>query len=205
MMRLTVAHYYTPTGRDIQKPYVKGESEQYRHDIVDRYNNGELMHADSIKYIDSLKVETLRLGRTIYGGGGISPDVFVPLDTTAFTKYYRDLMAKGVFNQFIIKHLDANRKSILKKYKNDTAFVDGFTVTPAMLKEMFDMATAEGVEYNEEQAKTSEPLFKMIIKALIGRDLYNEETYYKVYNRFDPIYQRALEIINSDEYDKILK
>lgn len=205
MMRLTVAHYYTPTGRDIQKPYVKGESEQYRHDIVDRYNNGELMHADSIKYIDSLKVETLRLGRTIYGGGGISPDVFVPLDTTAFTKYYRDLMAKGVFNQFIIKHLDANRKNILKKYKNDTAFVDGFTVTPAMLKEMFDMATAEGVEYNEEQAKTSEPLFKMIIKALIGRDLYNEETYYKVYNRFDPIYQRALEIINSDEYDKILK
>ena len=114
-------------------------------------------------------------------------------------------MATGVFNQFIIKHLDANRKNILKKYKNDTAFVDGFNVTPAMLKEMFDMAVAEGVEYNEEQAKTSEPLFKMIIKALIGRDLYNEETYYKVYNRFDPIYQRALEIINSDEYDKILK
>lgn len=205
MMRLTVAHYYTPTGRDIQKPYVKGESEQYRHDIVDRYNSGELMHADSIKYIDSLKVETLRLGRTIYGGGGISPDVFVPLDTTAFTKYYRDLMAKGIFNQFIIKYLDTNRKGILKKYRNDSAFVDGFTVTPEMLQEMFDMAAAEGVEYDQEQAKTSEPLFRMIVKALIGRDLYNEETYYKVYNQFDPIYRRALEIINSDEYDNILK
>ena len=99
MMRLTVAHYYTPTGRDIQKPYRKGEGDEYRKDIIDRFNSGELMHADSIKYIDSLKVSTLRSGRTIYGGGGISPDVFVPLDTTEFTKYYRNVMAKGVLNQ----------------------------------------------------------------------------------------------------------
>lgn len=204
MMRLTVAHYYTPTGRDIQKPYRKGEGDEYRKDIIDRFNSGELMHADSIKYIDSLKVNTLRSGRTIYGGGGISPDVFVPLDTTEFTKYYRNVMAKGVLNQYTIKYVDRNRKALLKQYRNDSEYVDRFEVTPEMLKEMYDLAAKEEVEYDAEQAAQSEPLFKMIIKALIGRDLYDQATYFKVYNRHDPIYKEALRVINSDEYDKLL-
>lgn len=204
MIRLTVAHYYTPTGRDIQKPYTKGDQEGYRHDIIDRLNSGELMHADSIKYIDSLKVKTLRLGRTIYGGGGISPDVFVPLDTTDFTKYYRDVVAKGVINQFTIKYVDENRKEIARRYKTDTDFVNGFEVTPEMLTRLFDLATKEGVEFNEEQSKQSEPLFKMIMKALIGRDIYDQATYFKVYNGYDPIFREALRVINSDDYDKIL-
>ena len=204
MMRLTVAHYYTPTGRDIQKPYRKGEGDDYRKDIIDRFNSGELMHADSIKYIDSLKVSTLRSGRTIYGGGGISPDVFVPLDTTEFTKYYRNVMAKGVLNQYTIKYVDRNRKALLKQYRNDSEYVDRFEVTPEMLKEMYDLATKEEVEYDAEQAAQSGPLFKMIIKALIGRDLYDQATYFKVYNRHDPIFKEALRVINSDEYDKLL-
>lgn len=205
MMRLTIAHYYTPTGRDIQKPYTKGDGEQYRKDILDRYNSGELMHADSIKYIDSLKVQTLKNGRTIYGGGGISPDIFVPLDTTDFTKYYRDVMAKGAINQFAIKYVDENRKEILAKYADDNQFVSKFEVTPQMLDELYEIASKEGVELNNEEAKTSEPLFKMIIKALIGRDIYEQETYYKVYNGYDPIFKEALKIINSKDYDKILK
>ena len=204
MMRLTVAHYYTPTGRDIQKPYVKGDNEQYRKDILDRYNSGELMHADSIKYIDSLKVQTLKSKRTIYGGGGITPDVFVPLDTTQFTKYYRDVMAKGAINQFAIKYVDENRKALTSKYKNDTEYVSKFEVTPAMLDELYQIAQKEGVEPDAEQAKISEPLFKMIIKALIGRDIFEQATYYKVYNEYDPIFKEALRVINSKDYDKIL-
>lgn len=205
MMRLTVAHYYTPTGRDIQKPYKNGEADQYRKDIIDRFNSGELMHADSIKYIDSLAVKTLRSGRTIYGGGGISPDVFVPLDTTDFTNYYRDVVAKGALNQFVIKYVDQNRKSILSKYKDDAAFVAGFEVTPEMLQGLYDIAKQEGVEYNAEQAAQSAPLFKMNIKGLMGRDIYDQATYFKVFNQYDPIFKEALKVINSPEYDKILK
>jgi len=204
MIRLTVAHYYTPTGRDIQKPYEKGDQKAYAKDILDRYNHGELMHADSIKYIDSLKVETIRLHRPIYGGGGISPDKFVPLDTMAFTNYYRDVQAKGAINQFAIRYVDNNRTRLLKTYKTDSDFIKRFEVTPEMLNELYDMAKKEGVEPNAEQAAKSEPLFKMIIKGLIGRDVYDNSTYFKVYNDYDPIFKEAYRLINSDEYDRLL-
>lgn len=204
MIRLTVAHYYTPSGRDIQKPYQKGNQSKYQEDILDRYNSGELMHADSIKYVDSLKVQTLSLARPIYGGGGISPDKFVPLDTTEFTKYYRNVVAKGIINRFVIKYVDRHRKEIKKNYPTDTDFVNGFVVTPEMLARLDEMAKADEVEYDAEQAKTSAPLFSMIIKALIGRDVYNQATYFKVYNLHDPIFRQALELINSPEYDKLL-
>ncbi len=204
MMRLTVAHYYTPTGRDIQKPYTKGDQQSYNEDILVRYNSGELMHADSIKYIDSLKVETLKLHRPIYGGGGIYPDKFVPLDTTEFTKYYRNIVAKGVLNKYVIKYVDEHRKEIKSKYKNDDAFVKGFTVTPEMLANLDEAAKKEGIEYNEKEAATSAPLFSMIIKALIGRDVYDNATYFKVYNLHDPIFKEAYRLINSDEYDELL-
>lgn len=204
MIRLTVAHYYTPTGRDIQKPYKKGELKDYAKDILDRYNHGELMHKDSIKYIDSLRVNTLRLNRPIYGGGGISPDCFVALDTTEFTKYYRNVMAKGLINQYAINYVESHRKEIKKKYKDDTAFVEGFQVTPQMLAELKSMADKEKIEYDATQAEKSAPLFSMIIKGLIGRDIYDNATYFKVYNNHDPIFKEALRIINSPEYDKIL-
>ena len=205
MMRLTVAHYYTPTGRDIQKPYSNGDQKSYAMDIIDRFNHGELMHADSIKYIDSLKVETLRLHRPIYGGGGISPDRFVPLDTTDFTKYYRDVTAKGVINQYAISYVDANRKDLKRRFKTDNDFVKGFEVDNSMLKELYDRAEKEGVKFNEEQARQSEPLFKMIVKGLIGRDVYDQPTYFKVYNDYDPIFREAYRLINSEEYDRILQ
>lgn len=204
MIRLTVAHYYTPTGRDIQKPYEKGNSKAYRSDIIDRYNSGELMHQDSIHFNDSLRVETLKLKRPIYGGGGIYPDKFVALDTTEFTPYYRNITAKGLINSYVISYVDRNRKEIKKEYKNDTNFTRDFSVTPEMLKELFDMAEKEGIEYNEEEAQRSEPLFSMIIKGLIGRDIFDNSTYYKVYNTHDPIFQEAYRLINSDEYDKLL-
>lgn len=204
MMRLTVAHYYTPTGRDIQKPYTKGKGEDYALDILNRLNSGELMHADSIKYIDSLRFETKRLHRPIYGGGGISPDHFVGLDTTENTKYYRQVMAKGLINRMAIKIVDTKRKEILKEYPDDKAFVDGYNVSDAQLKELFDMASAEKIEFNKEEADQSKNLFKMVLKGLIGRDIYDSSTYFKVYNRDDPMFREALDIIKGDEYDRIL-
>lgn len=205
MIRLTIAHYYTPSGRDIQKPYTKGDQKGYAMDIVDRLNHGELMHADSIKYVDSLKVNTLRLGRPIYGGGGISPDRFVPLDTTNFTRYYRDLTAKGVLNQLAISFVDKNRNEIKAKYQTDTEYVKNFTVNDKVLKDLYALGEKEGVKFNEEQAKTSSPLFRMILKALIGRDIYDQPTYFKVYNEYDPIFREAYKLINSDEYNRLLK
>lgn len=204
MMRLTVAHYYTPTGRDIQKPYAKGDKHAYDEDMLDRYNSGELMHEDSIKYVDSLRVNTLRLHRPIYGGGGISPDRFVGLDTTEYTKYYRNVMAKGLLNRFAVDYVDKHRKELLRRYPADTDFVRGFEVTPEMLGQLHDMARSEEVEYDAEQAETSAPLFSMIIKALIGRDIYDSATYYKVYNQHDPIFKEAYRVISTDEYDSLL-
>lgn len=205
MMRLTVAHYYTPTGRDIQKPYTKGNSDAYSHDIIDRFNSGELMHEDSIKYVDSLKVHTLRLNRPIYGGGGISPDRFVGLDTTENTKYYRQVMAKGLINRFAIKTVDKDRKEILAKYPTDADFLKGYSITDAQLQELYDIATEEKIDFNAEEAALSRPLFSMVLKGLIGRDIYDSSTYFKVYNQRDPMFRKALEVIRSNEYDEILK
>ena len=205
MMRLTVAHYYTPTGRDIQKPYDKGDSKKYAKDILDRFNHGELMHADSIKYIDSLKVETLVSKRPIYGGGGIYPDRFVPLDTSENTLYYRKVMAKGLINQFVVGYVDSHRKKLLKEYKTAQDFTDRFSVSDDMLATLKEMADKEGVDYNAEQAERSRPLFAMVIKALIARDIYDNAAYFRVFNSYDPIYKEALRLINSpDEYKAIL-
>lgn len=205
MMRLTVSHYYTPTGRDIQKPYQKGNSDAYAHDIIDRFNSGELMHADSIKYIDSLRVNTMRLHRPIYGGGGISPDVFVGLDTVENTKYYRQVMAKGLINRFAIKTVDKQRKEILKKYPTDADFVRNYSISNAQLQELFDLASAEKIDFNAEEAELSKPLFRMVLKGLIGRDIYDSSTYFKVYNERDPMFRKALEIIRGPEYERILQ
>ncbi len=204
MIRLTVAHYYTPTGRDIQKPYTAGKADKYAHDILDRLSSGELMHQDSIKYVDSLRVNTLRLNRPIYGGGGISPDVFVPLDTMDYTPYYRDVMAKGALNKFTVKYVDANRARIKKLYRNDTEYLKNFQVTDDMLSELYAMAEKDGVKPNEKEAQQSKELFKTILKGLIGRDIFDNPTYYKVYNQYDPIFREAYRLINSPEYDEKL-
>ncbi len=205
MMRLTVAHYYTPTGRDIQKPYEKGNAKAYREDMVNRLNSGELMHADSIHYADSLRVSSLRNRRDLYGGGGIYPDSFVPLDTTEYTKYYRNVLAKGLLNRFAIEYVDHHRKQLKKEYKNDTQFVERFRVTDEMIGRLREMAEAEGIEYDAEQAELSRPLFDMVIKGLIGRDIFESATYFKVFNLHDPIFAEAMRIIKSPEYDTLLQ
>lgn len=204
MIRLTTAHYYTPTGRDIQKPYEKGNRKAYSKDIEDRFEHGELMHSDSVKYNDSLKYKTIVNKRDIYGGGGIYPDRFVALDTMDFTKYYRNIVAKGIINKYVIRYVDQHRNEIREKYKNDDNFTANFEVTPEMLDVIKKMGEEEKIEFNEEEFNRSRPLFEIIIKALIGRDIFENSTYYKVYNNYDPIYREALRLIGSDDYPLLL-
>ena len=199
MMRLTVARYYTPSGRCIQKPYKAGDSEKYDMDIYNRLVDGELAHADSIHFSDSLKYETLRAHRVIYGGGGIMPDIFVPLDTTEFTDYYRDLVARGTVNQFVVDYVDSHRKEILKKYKTVADFDQHFTIDNSIMSALRDAGMRDSVKFDSLQYANSEPLIKDITKALIARDVYSDPgAYMLVINHHDDIFLEAMKIINDD-------
>jgi carboxyl-terminal processing protease len=144
MMRLTVARYYTPTGRCIQKPYKDG-IEKYEHDLIDRYNKGELIHADSIHFPDSLKYQTLNLKRTVYGGGGIMPDIFVPLDTAEFTLFHRKLLGLGIINKVCVQYMDKNRAELKKKYPTFEKYKKEFQVDDAFLNSLVVEAKKEKV------------------------------------------------------------
>ncbi len=203
--RLTIARYYTPSGRNIQKPYTKGDREDYDKDIIDRYNRGELQSADSIHFADSLKYTTLRLRRTVYGGGGIMPDVFVPLDTTQYTDYHRALVAKGIIPQFALRYVDKNRADLKAKYADAQDFIKKFDVTDAMLSDMVEAGKAEKVELNEEQYAKSKELLRTFLKAAIVNDLYNTSAYFQVVNTKNDIFREALDIINDNaRYNKLL-
>lgn len=206
MIRLTVARYHTPSGRCIQKPYADGDDDDYRMDIVNRFKSGELSSADSISLPDSLRYTTLRLGRPVYGGGGIMPDEFVPLDTTYFTNYYRDLVAKGSISSYTLQYVDDNRQALKKMYKNEKAFLDGFTVSPEMMQALIDTGVKDGVEFNQEQYDISRAYIEAIVKGLIGRDLFEQSTYYKVVNPYNNIFSTAVEIINDPaKYSRYLQ
>lgn len=204
MIRLTVARYYTPTGRSIQKPYEDGV-ENYNKDLIQRYNKGELQNADSIHFPDSLKFTTLKNRRIVYGGGGIMPDYFVPLDTTRFTTVHRNIIAKGVLNQFVITYFDENKKSLAKEYPSYQAFENKFQVTDKMISKLKDKAEKEGIEIDKAQFESSEELIKLQIKALLARDMFTPAEYYRVMNAKNDTYLKALYIINNpDEYNRLL-
>lgn len=206
MIRLTVSKYYTPAGRCIQKPYERGKSDEYRKDILHRYESGEFSSADSIHFSDSDKYATLRTGRTVYGGGGIMPDVFVPVDTTGYSDYYRDLTAKGILNRFAISYVDTNRKQLTKTYPTEESFLEGFAVTPEMIDEMVRLGETDSVKPNPEQLAISRQTIETILKGIIGRDLFETQTYFKVVNPvLNPVYIRGLEIANDpEEYRRLL-
>ncbi len=206
MIRLTVSKYYTPSGRCIQKPYVAGDPDSYYHDIADRYNNGELLNADSsFHYADSLMYRTLRNGRPVYGGGGIMPDVYVPLDTTFYTPYYRDIVAKGVLNKFCVNYVEDHRKEIKKAYPKVEAYVERFNPSADLMQQLIDEATAEGIEFNPEQYERSRRYLTTIVKAVIGRDIYGQDTYYRVAYMNNPVFIRAFELVNDPvQYSSLL-
>ena len=204
MIRLTVARYYTPSGRCIQKPYADGE-DAYENDILNRLNSGELTNADSVHVNAAEQYKTLRNGRTVYGGGGVMPDLFVALDTTGTSSYSRYLLAKGVYNSFCVNYIDQHRKELKKLYKNEDLFVEKFTVDDQLLGQFRDYAAKEGVEFNQEGYEKALPTIKSIVKAIIGRDLFTQSTYYRVVNEDNKVYQQALRLISDDnEYNRLL-
>ncbi|MBE6289834.1 MAG: S41 family peptidase [Bacteroidaceae bacterium] len=213
MIRLTVARYYTPSGRSIQKPYTKSakdggnavevDFEQYRSDLIARYNNGELMHADSIHFPDSLKYTTKRLGRTVYGGGGIMPDYFVPMDTTSYTKLHRNLVAKGVINKTSSVYIDTHRKDFQRRFKEFNAFNAGYQVGNDVLDILKEEAEKAKVDLTDEEYQQSLPLIRTQLKALMARDLWDISEYYQVINTANESVKQALRVLNND-YDRIL-
>lgn len=203
MMRLTVARYYTPVGRSIQRPYEDGR-EAYNNDVMERYNHGELVSADSIHFPDSLHYATLETGRTVYGGGGIMPDLFVPMDTASYTDYHRNLVAKGVMSSYNIAYIEQSRDSLKHAYLTPDAFIAHYQVTPTMLEELAIRGVAEGVPQDSAAMHRSHPLVALQLKALIARDLFDMEAYYRVMNEINHPLQRAIKVINDPKQYKTI-
>lgn len=215
MIRLTIARYYTPAGRCIQKPYnstanpdgtLNGETglSEYNRELLDRYNHGEMIHADSIHFADSLKVQTKRLARTVYGGGGIMPDFFVPIDTTQYTDYHRNLVAKGVIIRSTTGYIEKHRKELQNRYKKFEAFNEKFEIDDRFLADVRAMADKENIKFDEKQYNQSLPLIKTQLKALIARDLWEMNEYFRVMNTTNRSVQQALKVLNEGIYSTII-
>ena len=220
-IRLTIAHYYSPIGRCFQKPYVKGDNKKYENDMLDRLNSGELMSADSIHFPDSLKFTTMG-GRTVYGGGGIMPDIYVPLDTTRFTRLHREMSAKSCINTTALKWTDTNRKRLTKEYnanayrKQRARMLEGksvnyedyregferfkanFTVPQEMLDMLRQKAVEAKIEVTDSAFQASLPMLTLQLKAYIARDLFDMSEYFEIINPTNEIYQRGLEAIKDE-------
>lgn len=195
MVRLTTARYHTPSGRCIQKPYNAGEEDAYNAEVVHRYLSGELSSSDSIHLNDSLLYHTLKLNRPVYGGGGINPDIFVPIDTAYYSTYWRDILAKGILHRYTNNYIDSLRPSLKKLYRTEDRFIDVFTVTPDMIDGLTTLAAANGVPLDSAGLATSLPAFRIYVKALIGHDLFEQSTYYRVANSINPVFSEAVETI----------
>lgn len=188
-LRLTISRYYTPSGRSIQKPYDKNNSDDYSSDLLKRYQHGEFFHADSIKFNDSLKYKTTK-GRYVYGGGGIMPDIFVPRDTTAFTTYLVELFNKNIIREYTLDYFSNNKEELQKMTFEE--FKKTFTVTDKMLKEVVDLATRSGVKFKEADFNKSKSMLRNNIKAYIGRSVWGNSGFYPIINETDEIYLSAL-------------
>ena len=203
-VRLTTAHYYTPSGRCIQRPYSKGV-EDYRSDYQKRIEKGELFHADSISFSDSLKYKTLSSGRTVYGGGGIMPDIFVALDTSSLYRYYNKLQRSNVLYNFVLEYIDQNRSGLLKQFPVFQRFSDGFKVNENMIESMIKKGEKENIPRDQESIQFTMSLMKKEIKAYIARDLFAVKNFYQIYNQDDTSILKALELIkNQDKYNQTL-
>ncbi len=172
---------------------------------LDRFNHGEMIHADSIHFADSLKVQTKRMGRTVYGGGGIMPDFFVPIDTTQYTDYHRNLVAKGVVIKATTGYIEKHRKELQNKYKKFEAFNEKFEIDDNFLAEIRALADKEKIKFDEKQYNQSLPLIKTQLKALIARDLWDMNEYFQVMNSTNQSVQQALKVLNEGIYSTIIQ
>ena len=204
MIRLTIARYYTPTGRSIQRPYNDGY-DKYMENFFKRYTDGELMSADSVHFPDSLKYKTLVNKRVVYGGGGIMPDVFVSVDTSYNSAYFNRLFAKNVLNSFTLEYYDRNRTMLNSQYKSFDDFKKKFEFSPDDIKSFIAKGEAEGVKYNEAQFKISKDEILLILKGLIASNMWQISDYYKIINEKDKVIDKALKVISDKKsYNTIL-
>ncbi|WP_162341545.1 S41 family peptidase [Cyclobacterium salsum] len=194
-LRLTIARYYTPSGRSIQKPYGEDE-EDYAMDYYNRLEHGEFFNADSIEFNDSLKYETVK-GRTVYGGGGIMPDYFVPLDTSMTSSYVSRLFSSESWREFILDYLDTNKQ----KFENMSfdEFYNDFTVSDAMLNTLVKTGEKYDVTYNEKDFNKSKVYLKILLKAHMARNIYDDNAFYKVINDINEVYQQAIKLLDKAE------
>ncbi len=193
-LRLTVARYYTPTGRSIQKPYKEG-IEDYNNELAVRLKKGEFESADSIKFADSLMFKTPG-GKTVYGGGGIMPDIFVPLDTTGGSSYFSNISNKGLISQFTFNFVDKNR-GMLHSFKSFKDFNSGFHITETTFNEFILFAEKNGILRNTKGLIKSGTIIKTQIKAQIARQFWKNEGFYPVIQEIDNTLKKAIEVANS--------
>ncbi len=196
MIRLTIAHYYTPSGRCIQKPYKKGEALDYAMDIEKRFKHGELYSADSIHFADSLEYKTLRKQRIVYGGGGIMPDYFVPLDTTLYTQFHRQLAARSYIINANLKYIDNNRKQLKKQFATFGDFNARYEVPQSFVDDVLQMAAKDKIKpKDDKELQATLPQLRRQLKALVARDLWDMSEYFQVINETNPIVEKAVELM----------
>ncbi|PDP73399.1 S41 family peptidase [Porphyromonas gingivalis] len=204
MIRLTIARYYTPSGRSIQKPYAKGNFKAYEQELIGRFKHGESIHSDSIRFPDSLRYKTLVTGRTVYGGGGIMPDLFIPTDTALFNKLHRELLNKGVFNRAVLKYVDAHRQKLRQRFPDRQSYAT-FSVPEELTESLKAFAEAEKITWSTELFAEAEELIKCQLHAYIARDILGENDFFYFFNRMDKEYIKALDLLNDpDEYKRLL-
>ncbi|MGB0881376.1 MAG: S41 family peptidase [Vicingaceae bacterium] len=200
-IRLTVARYHTPSGRCIQRPYDEGK-EAYYKEFSRRFENGEYMNEDSISLPDSLKFKTLNSARTVYGGGGIMPDIFVPIDTTQSSDYFGKVVRSGLLNEFVLNYMDENRKKLNEQYKDVSSFKNSFNSDDELLNDFIEYAAQKEIEKNEEEIQTSKKLLIVRLKALIARNLWDTSAFYQIANELNDSFLKAIEEINSNTFKK---
>ena len=200
-VRLTVQKYYTPSGRCIQKPYDEGV-DAYRLEKYERYASGELLSLDSLELPDSLKYATRIQGRTVYGGGGILPDIFVPIDTTDNSAYFSRILRKGLDNRFALNYVDSNRESLEQEYPTEDEFIRDFMVSEDMVEAFLAFVEEEGIEFDEEGWDTSREAILLRLKAMIGRNVLEQSTFYRVISGLNESLQRAIQILQDGTFEK---
>lgn len=195
MIRLTTARYYTPAGRCIQKPYVKGQGEEYQLDMLNRYNSGELWCADSIRLDTTETFYTLRNHRQVYGGGGIMPDVFVPVDTSRVSPYYRQLSGKSIIIKTVFKYIEQNRHQILAEFPDEATFAANFQIPAELDQALIDRATEAGIEFVEDDWERSKKFIHAMMLGLLTRDIYPNGIYVRATNPINPDFLEAVSLI----------
>lgn len=202
-IRLTIARYYTPAGRFIQKSYE--DMDAYDEDLNKRYLNGEFQHADSIHLPDSLKALTLITKRTVYNGGGIMPDIFVPLDTAEMTDYFRAIVRGGHVNNYCLTYANDHRDEIFKTYPTFLDFKKNFECDQKFMDEFFAYVKKEqkDLEFNKTEYSTSERLIKLRLKSILAQDLWGYNEFYQIYNDTNDALKKAVQVLETNEYDSM--